>query len=84
MFSDKTKIKYFLYARKSTESEDKQIQSIDDQIKHLAETANNFNLEIVEIFRESKSAKKPNNRPLFAEMIERIQAGEATGYFAGK
>jgi len=79
MDQDKTKIKYFLYARKSSESEDKQIQSIDDQIKHLTETAKNFNLEIVEIFRESKSAKKPNNRPLFSEMMKRIENGEATG-----
>ncbi len=79
MLPDKTKIKYFLYARKSTESEDKQIQSIDDQIKHLTQISNDFGLEIVEVFKESKSAKKPNNRPLFTEMMERIENGEATG-----
>lgn len=79
MLPDKTKIKYFLYARKSTESEDKQIQSIDDQIKYLTKISNDLGLEIVEVFKESKSAKKPNNRPLFSEMITRIENCEATG-----
>ena len=73
MVKDKEKIKYFLYARKSSESEDRQIQSIDDQINKLKQLAIDLKLEIVEIYSESKSAKKPNNRPLFDEMIKRIE-----------
>ena len=46
MKQDKSKIKYFLYARKSSESEERQIQSIDDQINRLKELASNFNLTI--------------------------------------
>lgn len=72
-------IKYFLYARKSSESEDRQIQSLDDQINRLTKLAQELHLEIIHTFTEAKSAKKPNNRPLFDEMIKRIESGEASG-----
>ncbi len=70
---------YFLYARKSSESEDRQIQSIDDQISRLRELAATHGLEIKEIFIESKTAKKPYCRPVFSEMIKRVENGEANG-----
>jgi DNA invertase Pin-like site-specific DNA recombinase len=73
------KIKYFLYARKSSEGDDRQIQSIDDQVNRLKELAANLKLDIVKIYTEAKSAKKPNNRPLFDEMLKRIENGEANG-----
>ncbi len=73
------KIKYFLYARKSSESEDRQVQSIDDQVNRLKELARNLNLDIKKIYTEAKSAKKPGNRPLFDKMIQQIEAGEADG-----
>jgi len=79
MNQEKTKIKYFLYARKSSESEDRQIQSIDDQINRLKKLATDLNLDIKKIYTESKSAKKPNNRPIFDEIIQRIENGEAEG-----
>ena len=79
MNNDETKIKYFLYARKSSESEDKQVQSIDDQINRLKETAKDLGLNIKKIFTESKSAKLPNNRPVFEEVLKRIEKGEAGG-----
>ncbi len=72
-------IKYFLYARKSSESEDRQIQSIDDQMNRLKQLAQTLHLDIKKIYTESKSAKKPDNRPIFDEMIERIEKGEASG-----
>ena len=64
--------KYFLYTRKSTEDDDHQIMSIEAQLFELREYAHKENLEILEEFQESKSAKKPG-RPIFAEMIERIK-----------
>lgn len=73
------KIKYFLYARKSSESEDRQVQSIDDQINRLKQLAIDLNLDIKKIYTESKSAKKPNNRPLFDELMQRIENSEADG-----
>lgn len=79
MKQDTEKIKYFLYARKSSESEDRQVQSIDDQINRLKELATNLNLDIEKIYTESKSAKKPNNRTAFDEMIQGIENGKAGG-----
>jgi site-specific DNA recombinase len=69
-------MKYFLYARKSTEDDDKQIQSIDDQINYWKRKINS-DIEIVDILSEEKSAKAPNIRKKFYEMIERIEKWEA-------
>lgn len=77
--NNKQKNTYFLYARKSSESEDRQVQSIDDQIDRLKELANRFGLNIKEIVTESKSAKKPDCRPIFSDMLQRIEKGEADG-----
>ena len=79
MKKETNKIKYFLYARKSSESEDRQIQSIESQINRLKRLSNDYNLDIKKIYTESKSAKKPNNRPIFEEMIKRIENNEANG-----
>ena len=53
------KTKFFLYARKSTEDEDRQIMSIEAQITELTDYANCENIIIAEKFIESKSTKKP-------------------------
>ena len=73
------KFTYFLYARKSEEGEDRQVQSIPDQIDRLKQLARNLNLHIKQIYTESKSAKKPDNRPMFSEMLKRIEKGDADG-----
>ena len=75
----KEKYSYFLYARKSSESEDRQIQSIDDQISRLKELAKSYHITIKEIFTESKTAKMPYCRPVFDGMLKRIEKGEADG-----
>jgi site-specific DNA recombinase len=77
---DKTKIKYFVYVRKSSESEDRQVQSLDDQKDCILKLATQEKLSIVEVLPpESKSAKSPYNRPVFEDMLERIENGEANG-----
>jgi len=73
--------KFFIYARKSTDSEDRQVRSINDQIAELKELAKKENLEIVDILVEKQTAKKPG-RPVFAEMLKKIEAGEAEGILA--
>ena len=67
------KPKYFLYARKSTEDDNKQIMSIEAQLFELREFARKENLEIVEEFQESKSAKTPG-RLVFNQPIPRSSA----------
>src|SRR3989344_6080704 len=75
------KPKYFLYARKSTEEDDQQIMSIEAQLFELREFATRENIEVLEEFTESKSAKKPG-REKFNLMLERIERGEAEGILA--
>jgi site-specific DNA recombinase len=70
-----TNIKYCLYARKSTESEEKQILSIDSQIKEMTQIAEREKLNIVEIRKESHSAKESGQRPIFEEIVKDIDAG---------
>ena len=79
MKPDQPKLIYFLYVRKSSESEDRQVQSIEDQINRLKPLADDLKIEIKEIISEAKSAKKPNCRPAFTSMMERIEKGEANG-----
>lgn len=71
----------FLYARKSTDVEDKQVLSIDAQINELREFAVREQIHIVEELIEKRSAKIPG-RPIFNAMLERIEAGEAEGILA--
>ena len=70
--------KFFLYSRKSTDVEDKQILSIEAQITELREFAKREKLEIVEEFIEKQTAKVPG-RSIFNEMLDRIEKGEANG-----
>jgi len=71
-----TKVKYCLYARKSTESEERQVLSIDSQIKEMLQLAEREGLEIVSMKRESHSAKETGQRPIFNEIIEEIRDGK--------
>src|SRR3990167_3306503 len=73
--------KFFLYARKSTDTEDKQILSIEAQLVELRAYAKTENLEITDEFIEKQSAKTPG-RPIFNELLQRIEAGEANGILA--
>ena len=72
-------VKYVLYARKSTEQDDKQALSIDSQVKEMLLIAERENLEIVEIKRESHSSKEVGQRPVYNEMLGEIKQGKFTG-----
>ncbi|MDO8469897.1 MAG: recombinase family protein [bacterium] len=73
------KVRYCLYARKSTESEEQQVLSIDSQIKEMAKTAERDELEIAEIRKESHSAKATGQRAVFNEIIVDIRLGKFNG-----
>jgi len=63
-------MKYILYCRKSSEDKGRQVLSLESQVNEMKKLASNLSLEIVKTYTESKSAKKPENRPLFSEMIK--------------
>ncbi len=73
--------KFFIYTRKSTDVEDKQVRSIEDQITELRAFAKQESLQVVDTFIEKQSAKIPG-RPIFGEMLKRIEQGEASGILA--
>lgn len=81
---DRSKLRYVLYARKSTEDETRQIKSIEDQIAECESFARRLEprLNVVEVLQESKSAKRPNNRPIFREMLDGIRKGKYDGILA--
>lgn len=68
-----TEMKYCLYARKSTEDDEKQALSIDSQIKEMLQMAVRDNIPIKEIRQESHSAKDSGQRPVFNKLISDIK-----------
>lgn len=62
--------KFFLYARKSTDVEDMQVQSIEGQFDELHLLAKSENLTIVEEFIEKRSVKIPG-RPIFNKILQK-------------
>jgi site-specific DNA recombinase len=79
------KNRYFLYARKSSESEERQVQSVEDQINFWKKRASELGgIEIVKVFTEEKSAKTPYNRPEFQKMITEIEQGGVDGILCWK
>lgn len=72
-------IRYCLYARKSSESDERQTMSIDSQIKEMHELAQREHLNIVEVRQESHSAKKSGSRPVFVQLLSDIDKGMFNG-----
>ncbi len=69
-------LKYCLYARKSTEAEDRQALSIDSQVKEMMQLAQKEDLNIIDIKKESYSSKEFGTRKIFNEMIDEINQGK--------
>ncbi|MBI4641700.1 MAG: recombinase family protein [Candidatus Tectomicrobia bacterium] len=74
---------YVLYCRKSSESEDRQVLSIESQINELKQLAQRLNLTVTDILTEAQSAKAPG-RPIFNALMQRIYKGEAKGVLCWK
>lgn len=75
--------RYLLYARKSSESEDRQVLSIDSQIKELKDLARTRGFGVVSVLQEARSAKAPG-RPVFGKMMAEISRGRADGILCWK
>jgi DNA invertase Pin-like site-specific DNA recombinase len=66
---------HVIYARKSTESDDRQVLSIDSQVQELKLLALRRGLEVHEVLTEARSAKAPG-RPIFGSLMTRVSKGE--------
>jgi len=73
------KAKYVLYARKSTEQDEKQALSIESQVKEMLAIAERENLDIIDIRREAHSAKDSGQRPVFKEILEDLRRERFNG-----
>lgn len=74
---------YVIYCRKSSESEERQVLSIDSQISELKELAKRLSLNVSEILTEAQSAKYPG-RPVFNKVMKKIYKGEIKGIICWK
>jgi len=72
-------IRFCLYARKSSEDDERQAMSIESQVKEMSQLVEKEGLLIKEIRRESHSAKQSGQRPIFSQLLKDIQSGVFTG-----
>src|SRR3989344_6087917 len=80
-FSRNSMTTYFIYCRKSSEDEERQVLSIEAQVQELRDFAKQNSLFVVKEFYESKTAKEPG-REVFNEMLGEIEKGTAQGILA--
>lgn len=73
-----------LYSRKSSEADDKQVLSIPSQVDELKKsiTGKNIILQDENIMREEHSSKTAFMRPVFEELIKKIEQGKIQGVIA--
>ncbi len=76
-------MKYVIYCRKSTDTEDKQVLSLESQERELLDIAEKHNLKVVKVLKESVSAKA-SGRPVFNEMIKMISSKKAEAILCWK
>ena len=72
-------VEYCLYARKSSEDDERQALSIDSQIKEMAIQGEAQGLRVTDIRKESHSAKQSGQRPVFEQIIADVRRGLFTG-----
>ena len=71
--NEEKSLKYGLYARKSTESDERQALSIESQKKEMEQIAVKENLKIEKTYEEKHSAKESRSRPSFINLITDLE-----------
>lgn len=79
---DYKNLKYALYVRKSSEDSNSQARSIGDQEKECRKLAEQYGLNIVDTFKDETSARIPNNRAAFDDLLTKIKTGKYDGIIA--
>lgn len=83
---DTSKYRYVIYARKSTEGEERQARSLGDQVAVCNEIAVSRKLKLLDKpmspIEEKQSAKEPDIRPKFRKMLDDIKQGKYEGIIA--
>ena len=79
---DITKLRYVLYARKSTDDPKRQLRSIPDQLDECRLLAERTGIRIVKTITEEKSAKTPGQREGYKEVIRGLMSGKYNGIIA--
>lgn len=69
-------LKYCLYARKSSESDEKQAMSIDSQLAEMRALAEHHGLNVVRELKESHSAKDSGKRPIYNQLLKGVRDDE--------
>lgn len=72
-------VRYCLYARKSSEAEERQALSIDSQVNEMLALAQREGLTITDMYRESHSAKDCGQRPVFNQLLNGVRSGKFDG-----
>ncbi|MFZ3031213.1 MAG: recombinase family protein [Microgenomates group bacterium] len=86
---DPNSFRYVIYARKSTDEKDNQVESLPAQVEECLEIVKDRDLKLISgkederIIQESESAKESGIRPLFSKMLEDIKAGRLTVLYLG-
>ena len=72
-------MKYCLYARKSSEQDERQAMSIDSQLNEMKLLAEKEGLNVIKILEESHSAKESGQRKVYNELINGLRNDEYNG-----
>lgn len=80
----KERRRYAIYLRKSTDTEDRQVRSLDDQKAECLSLARQLNIVVrqEDIFIESASAKTSGNRPIFDDLLNGFKTKKYHGLLA--
>lgn len=77
-------VRFCLYARKSQSREDRQVVSVESQVREVKEFAKKMGFKIYRAYEDAASAHKPNNRPGFKQMMKDLEKGEINAILTWK